>query len=288
MTLIAADEKVRDVIGGVCTELSVPQRRRFMAEVVNALGQGGQRWAQRVLKWNRATIRKGQWELENHPVEGQVQRRGRKSAEYHLSSLLDDIKAIADPVSQQDRTFRTTQLYCPLTGKSVRKELLRSYDEQTLPTVRTIRTKLNALNYMPTKVAKSRPLKKVPQTDAIFEQIHKVNVQADQTEGVLRISMDTKAAIKVGPFSRGGYSRRKKKAADHDFNPECVLKLFGILVPRHDQPFLFFSGSSATPDLMIDSLQHIWPKLKTEYPKNRIKRTLFAGHSQILQEQLVS
>jgi hypothetical protein len=42
------------------------------------------------------------------------------------------------------------------------------------------------------------------------------NEEADADEGVLRLSMDAKATVKVGPFARGGKSRVLTKAADHD------------------------------------------------------------------------
>ena len=64
--------------------------------------------------------------------------------------------------------------------------------------------------------------KKIAQTDAIFSYVHSVNQIADQTDGVIRISLDTKANVNVGAYSRGGYSRQAVKAADHDFGPEMV------------------------------------------------------------------
>ena len=70
--------------------------------------------------------------------------------------------------------------------------------------------------------------KKIAQTDAIFSYVHLVNEIADQTEGVIRLSIDTKATVNVGDYSRGGCSRQGVKAADHDFNPEIVLKPFEL------------------------------------------------------------
>src|SRR5262245_39514172 len=61
--------------------------------------------------------------------------------------------------------------------------------------------------------------KKVPQTDAIFDQVSQINQAADADDQVLRISMDAKATVKVGPFARGGKSRLPTQAADHDFEP---------------------------------------------------------------------
>ncbi len=51
----------------------------------------------------------------------------------------------------------------------------------------------------------------------IFEYVHNINALADATPGVLRLSMDAKAAIKVGPFSRGGYNRYGLRACDHEY-----------------------------------------------------------------------
>ena len=68
------------------------------------------------------------------------------------------------------------------------------------------------------------PPKRVPQTDAIFEHLKEVNPEADRAGDTLRISIDAKATVNVGPFSRRGRSRTKTKAADHDFKPEAALR----------------------------------------------------------------
>jgi hypothetical protein len=60
--------------------------------------------------------------------------------------------------------------------------------------------------------------------------VHGINRRADQEPGVLRVSLDTKATVKVGSFSRGGFSRQEQGACDHDFQPETTLTPFGILV----------------------------------------------------------
>ncbi|WP_419601731.1 hypothetical protein, partial [Thiolapillus sp.] len=44
----------------------------------------------------------------------------------------------------------------------------------------------------------------------------------DTLAGVLRLSLDTKATVKVGPFSRGGKSRCPQPACDHDFDSKCT------------------------------------------------------------------
>jgi hypothetical protein len=75
-------------------------------------------------------------------------------------------------------------------------------------------------------------------TDAIFEQIHLVNTTADTHPAILRISMDAKATVKVGGFSRGGKKRVHVKASDHDFRATAKVTPVGILLPQFDEVFL--------------------------------------------------
>ena len=42
--------------------------------------------------------------------------------------------------------------------------------------------------------------KKIAQTDEIFSYVYAVTRIADETEGVIRISIDTKANVNIGPF----------------------------------------------------------------------------------------
>jgi hypothetical protein len=256
-------EAVNDVLKYAADNLKGSARRMFMAQTVNAFGAGGQRWAERELEWHRATIRKGQHELTAGSVADNFSARGRKKAEEYLPNLLEDIRAIVEPTSQADPTFKTTQLYTPLTAAEVRQRLVddKGYAVETLPSRRTINTKLNALGFRPQKVAKSKPLKKLPETDAIFAQVHARNTAADTAEGVLRLSMDTKATIKVGPFARGGKNRHGVVGLDHDFDPDTRLAPFGIFVPTSAETFLFFTESKVTADFMIDALELLWPTL---------------------------
>lgn len=101
------------------------------------------------------------------------------------------------------------------------------------------------------------------------------------------MSIDTKATIKVGPFSRGGYSRQGLKGSDHDFKPEAMLKLFGIHVPEKDENYLYFTESSVTADFMVDAIEDLWASLENQAdlhtivinadngPENSSRRTQF-------------
>ena len=280
---------LKELLIETAKKLKSSDRRMFMAKTVNNLGKGGQRKAEAQLGWNRSLIRKGQKELINGPIEDKFYQRGRKRAEHHLPNLLEDIKSIVEPGTQIDPTFRTNRLYTPLTANEVRKRLLedKGYPESSIPAERTICQKLRDLSYYPQKVAKTKPKKKIAETDAIFDQVHITNSLADKTEGVIRISCDAKANIKIGPFSRGGYSRHGTTGCDHDFNPDTVLKLFGIFLPAYDESFFYFTESKLTADFIVDMLENIWPELQRRFephtlvinldngPENNSARTQF-------------
>ena len=145
------------------SKLKGSERRKFMAKVVRLMGKGGQRRAERELGWERKTIQKGTKELTSgFDCVDNFSCRGRHPIEKSLPNLLDDLKRIVNPVSQCDPTFCTTDLYSPLTAKEVYRRLIddKNYTESQLPTVRTIRTKLNQLGYCLKKVTKCKPKKK--------------------------------------------------------------------------------------------------------------------------------
>jgi hypothetical protein len=73
----------------------------------------------------------------------------------------------------------------------------------------------------------------------------------------LRISIDTKATVRIGQFSRGGKNRITTKASDHDFQGETITPL-GIFLPKHDELSLWFTKSKTTSDFIVDSLEMWW------------------------------
>lgn len=266
-------------------------RRMFMARTVRMLGKGGQRKAERELGWSRTTIRKGMRELESgFRCEDAYSLRGRKRAEANLPDLLTDIQEIVDGQSQTDPSFKSTRLYTRISAAEVRRQLVtqKGYKENELPKRRSINDKLRDLGYRPKGVAKCRPQKKIPETDAIFEQLAQVNPEADAASDTLRISLDAKAPIKIGPFSRRGKSRVAVKAADHDFKPKAILNLVAILLPGLDELFFYFVVSKVTSDFIVDMVERWWTNVKEHFsqiktlvinldngPENHSRRTQF-------------
>ena len=156
--------ELKKMLNDTRDKLKGSDRRIFMAQFVASLGRGGQSRAELELGWDRKTIRKGMREYKTNIVcLDNFQARGRKRAEAHLPNLLNDIKNIVKPVSQADPTFRTTKIYSPLTAEEVHKRLIedKHYTQQELPTPRTIRSRLNELNFHPQKVNKTKPKKKL-------------------------------------------------------------------------------------------------------------------------------
>jgi Rhodopirellula transposase DDE domain len=111
------------------------------------------------------------------------------------------------------------------------------------------------------------PPKRVPQAEAIFEQLSRVNPQADEAPDTLRLSLDAKATVNVGPFSRKGKSRIGTEAADHDFKPEATLTPFGIFLPEHDDLTLYMTRSKVTSDFIVDRLRDWWEFNEIRFPE---------------------
>ncbi len=183
--------------------------------------------------------------------------------------LLDDIRELAERYSQTDSTFRTTRQYTRLTTAALRQQLIdeKGYTDAELPTEETIRTKLNDMGYGLKRVKKSRPLKKIPQTDAIFDEIHEVNQEADADETMLRISLDAKAPVKLGLFSRGGLNRVVVNALDHDFHGKTPkVTPFGLYLPEHGELYLYFATSKVTSDFIVDCISDFWSRVRDRFP----------------------
>lgn len=115
-----------------------------------------------------------------------------------------------------------------------------------------------------------------------------VNQAADADPAVLRVSLDAKATVKVGPFSRGGKSRVPVQAADHDFQPEATVTPVGIFLPAADELFLYQVTSKVTSDCLVDCLGRWWESVRARYahltmlvlnldngPENHSHRTQF-------------
>jgi len=89
-----------------------------------------------------------------------------------------------------------------------------------------------------------------------------VNAQADAAPDTLRVSIDAKATVKIGPFARGGKGRVAVKAADHDFQAEATVTPVGLFLPQTDELFIYHVTSKVTSDCLVDRLEQWWEAYK--------------------------
>jgi len=118
--------------------------------------------------------------------------------------------------------------------------------------------------------------------------VNQQNAAADAAFDVLRISMDAKATVKVGPFARGGKSRSQITACDHDFKPDATITPVGIFLPGTDELFVYGIRSKVTSDCLVDRLVQWWEAVRHRFahipmlvinldngPENHSRRTQF-------------
>lgn len=193
------------------------QRRLFMAEVTLEMCGGNARQAERRFGWGRQTVNKGLHELQQgiRCVEN-FTARGRPRCEEADPQLAADIRAIAEPHTQADPELKSERRYTNLTAKETLEELQtkKGYTKADLPSERTMRDILNRMGYRLKPIRKARPLKKTPQTDAVFANIEAARKEVENDPSSLGISIDTKAKVNEGDYSRGGKKPDRFAGAD--------------------------------------------------------------------------
>jgi transposase len=110
-------------------------------------------------------------------------------------------------------------------------------------------------------------LKKIAETDAIFENVWAQNRAADENIQSLRLSIDSKAKVKIGNLSREGKARTLEPitASDHDTQWDTILIPFGILNTQNDQLSIYFGQSAETSDFIVDCLSAWWQEHRLQY-----------------------
>src|SRR3954467_4870696 len=131
--------------------------------------------------------------------------RGRPRTEQKDPQLAADIRAVVEPHTYADPDLKSSRRYSNLSAAEVLEALIaKGYPKEELPSERTMRDILNRMNYRLKRIQKGKPLKKTPQTDAIFANVKQVQNQVRQEPETLEISMDAKAKVSLGDYVRGG------------------------------------------------------------------------------------
>ncbi len=208
--LTTMTDQMKNVIQGAVKRMNGTHRRSYMAEVTLELLGGNARQAERVFGWGRGTVKKGLRERATGIVcHDHYGGRGNRKTEEKCPQLKADIRALVEPVSQADPKFQTPFAYTRITAKAVRQTLIdeKGDSERELPCEKTIGNILNRLAYKLKRIQKTKPLKKIPETDAIFANIADVTQQLKSNPSQYRLSIDTKAKLAIGDFSRHGKTR---------------------------------------------------------------------------------
>jgi hypothetical protein len=255
-------------------KLSGQKRRAFQAQVaIDYLGSKPY-MAERTFGWDRHAVKLGLNELRTGIVcVDNFKARGNKKTEEKMPQLEIDIVDLAEPESKIDPKFQTAFKYTRITVKAMREALIRKkgWAAVDLPCEKSIGNILNRLGFCLRRVQKSKPLKKVTETDAIFDNLKKINEASDLREDSLRISVDTKAKVDLCDSSRGGTSRCRKavEADDHDMGLKAKLAPFGILNMMTGLFTIIFGVSFETSDFIVDCLDQWWEDNKTQNPHIR-------------------
>lgn len=183
------------------------QRRLFQAQVCSTLCDGKPRQAERRFGWGRQTVQQGLQEFHSgiRCLEN-FQARGRRRSEDQNPQLAQDIRAIVEPQAYADPELKSERRYSNLTAGEVLTALrtTKGYRAEDLPSERTMRDILNRLNYRLKRIVKGKPLRKTKETDAIFANVQTVRQEVKDDAETLEISIDTKAKVNLGEYSRGG------------------------------------------------------------------------------------
>jgi Rhodopirellula transposase DDE domain len=214
-----ADQEYVELLRLAAGKLTGSERRVFVAEVALRLCAGNARQAEERFGWGRETVRVGLRELETGIVVlGNFAARGRSRIEELNPKLADDIREIAEPQTQTDPELKSARRYLNLSAREVRTALIeqKGWSAAGVPSERSLRRILNRMNYRLKRIQKGKPLKKTKDTDAIFENVKAVQSVSRGDPETLEISVDTKAKVAIGDYSRGGKNpdRIRRKTAE--------------------------------------------------------------------------
>jgi len=246
--------------------MGLADRRAFQAGMALKYCGGNPRQAETLFGWSRYSVELGLHEkrtgitcLGAHSVYG-----GNKLWEERHPAVAEALWGLAATHSQQDPTFRTTLSYTRLTAAEALKQLrAQGFAEDTLPCPSTLAEVLNRNGYRLRPVIKSKPKKKIPQTDAIFENLHAKDghSSSDDNGKVKRLSIDCKATVNIGDYSRGGKTRGDRHAEDHDLGCKEKYTPFGVVDEGNAKLHILFGSSAKTSDFIVDCLGTVWDSL---------------------------
>lgn len=158
------------------SKMSLSQRREFMAEMSLKYCDGSSRLTETTFGWSRHAVETGLGEKRTGiPCVGlQSNLSGNRPWEEKHPQIAEFLCQIAENQSQQEPTFQSSIAFTRLTAKSALYALKEAgFNDEDLPSLSSMAEILNRLGYRLRKVLKAKPLKKIKETDAIFDNIKK-------------------------------------------------------------------------------------------------------------------
>src|SRR5690242_18918352 len=170
----SSTEGYEKLIRSAARRLKGHARRLFQAEVADTLCHSSPRAAERRFGFDRKAVATGQHEAQSgiRCVE-RFAARARPCAEVKDRQLGQDIRALVEPHTQAAPEVQSARRYSNLSAREVLQALKvqKGYSDDRLPSERSMRDILNRLGYRLQRIQKAKPLKKLPETDAVFANV---------------------------------------------------------------------------------------------------------------------
>ena len=203
--------------------------------------------------------------------------RGRKKLIHKYPNLKKDIEDIISTYLSIKPELKDETLYVRLSIKETKARLIETgrYVEKSFSNS-YLNDLVNQMGYQLKKVQKTKPLKKIKETNDIFKNVHEKKEQAMNDDKTVLISLDTKDKVLIGPFSRGGENRIQIEACDHNLTNDCLIP-FGILDLKTDTPHFFGFTDKPTSLDLVDCIEEFWKERYANSKNNRLAILLDNG-----------
>lgn len=213
----------------------------------------------------------------NNTQQSKLEFRGRKPLISKYPDLKQDIKLIIEDSLSIDPRFKSEKQYVKMSISQIKKALIKTgkYDDNSFSNS-YLNNLVNNMGFGLKKVQKTKPLKKIDETDAIFENVKKKKEEAMNDDKTALISLDTKDKVLLGAFSRGGKNRIQINAVDHELTNDCLIP-FGILDIKKNIPYFFNYTLKPTSLDLVDCIEEFYVEQYLNTPVDKLAILLDNG-----------
>lgn len=232
----------------------------------------------KAVKCSRKFVRKSvAFVRDEYTEQLKLEFRGRKRLTEKYPDLKKDIETVIEDSLSTDPKFKSEEQYVNMTIIEIKKQLIKTgkYNDKSFHNS-SLNNLVNKMGYHLKKVKKTKPLKKIEQTNDIFENVHKKKQEAIQDKHTALISLDTKDKVLLGPFSRGGKNRVQIDAVDHELTNDCLIP-FGILDIKKNTPYFFNYTSKPTSLDLVECIEEFWKEQYANTNYNKLSILLDNG-----------